>query len=67
MASRYVCGICGRTVATFISWKDVEPSDLIGLMEEELRSHNVNTTEMDPIRVLSRFKVFDEDDTWDGQ
>ena len=62
MTSQYMCGICGRTVATFVSWKDVQPSDVIGMLEEELRSHNVNTSDMDPIRVLSRFRIVDDDD-----
>ena len=37
MASRYVCGICGRTVATFESWVDVDPSDVLDLMTAEVR------------------------------
>jgi hypothetical protein len=80
MSRRYVCEICGRTVATFSSWRDVDPSDILGLLEEELRDHNVNTSDLEEAQVLSRFKVVDEgesegppaaDDsdagTWTGQ
>ena len=80
MARQYVCGICGRSVATFQSWQDVEPSDVVDIMESELRSHNVNTAEMDATGVLSRFRIVDiesasdtaagdadETGTWAGQ
>ena len=59
MARQYVCTICGRSVATFQSWKDVEPSDVVDIMESELRSHNVNTADMDATGVLSRFRIVD--------
>ena len=61
MASHYVCGICGRNVATFQSWKDVEPSDIVELLVEELEEHNVNTTDMDPVRIMSRFRIEDDE------
>lgn len=62
MARRYVCTICGRSVASFASWKDVEPSEIVGLLEAELEGHNVNTSDMDPAHVLGRFRIEDEDE-----
>ena len=62
MGRQYVCGICGKSVAAFGSWKDVEPSDLVDLMEQELHSHNVNTTDLDPAHILSRFRIVEDDE-----
>lgn len=62
MTTSYVCGICGRSVATFSTWADVEPSDILELLRDELRGHNVNTTGLDSTRVLSRFRIVDDDD-----
>ncbi|GAB4279824.1 MAG: hypothetical protein Kow0056_13520 [Coriobacteriia bacterium] len=62
MARQYVCGICGRSVAQFSSWSEIEPSDLIELLREELEEHNVNTTGMSEAHVLARFRIVDDED-----
>ena len=62
MARQYVCNICGRSVATFRSWRDVEPTQVIDLLAEELHTHNVNTSDLEPALILSRFVVVDDDE-----
>ena len=62
MARHYICITCGRQVATFQSWADVEPADLLELLAEELESHQMVTDDMDPARVLGGFRILDDDE-----
>jgi hypothetical protein len=62
VARHYICTVCGRQVATFQSWADVEPSDLLQLLAEELRSHRMVTDDLEPARILGSFRILDDDE-----
>ena len=62
MARHYICMACGRQVATFQSWADVEPSELVELLAEELQSHRMITDDLDPARILGGFRILDDDE-----
>jgi hypothetical protein len=62
MARHYICMVCGRQVATFQSWADVEPSELLEILAEELQSHQMATDDLDPARVLGGFRILDDEE-----
>jgi len=62
MANHYMCSVCGKSVVTFDSWADMDPSELVELLAEELESHNIDTRELDSTKILSRFHIIGDED-----